>query len=146
MIADLPLPTTDDPADAPFWAASLRGELAVQACADCGLARHPPRVMCPKCQSTAVRWSAASGRGRIWSFAVPAPPLLPAFAALVPYVVAVVELDDHPGLRVVGPMLNAAADAMTGVDPADIRIGAAVRCGFLRLAEDVALPGWRLAE
>ncbi|MDR3510985.1 MAG: OB-fold domain-containing protein [Caulobacteraceae bacterium] len=146
MIEERPLPTTDEPVDAAFWRANLEGRLLVQTCAACGLARHPPRAMCPDCQSMAVEWRAASGRGRLWSWAVPAPPLLPAFAALTPYVTAVVELDDYPGLRLVGPMLVGKAGDMAGFDASALRIGQAVQVGFSRIAEDVALPGWRLAD
>ena len=43
-------PVTD--ADgAPFWEYAARGELRVQACADCGELRFPPRPCCPHCQS-----------------------------------------------------------------------------------------------
>lgn len=146
MIADIPLPTTDNPIDAPFWRAALRGELVVQACADCGAARHPPRAMCPTCQSMQVRWPNAGGRGRIWSFAIPQAPLLPAFAALTPYVTAVVELDDFPGLRLVGPMVDRASGEIAQVDPSPFAIGAAVEVRFVSFAEDVALACWRLCD
>lgn len=146
MITDIPLPTTSDPVDAPFWLAALRSALVVQTCGQCATARHPPRAMCPQCQSMDVDWVEASGQGRIWSFAVPSPPLLPAFAALAPYVTAVVELDDFPGLRLVGPMLNEVSGTHADVDPARIAIGDPVRVSFLRCAEDVALPGWTACE
>lgn len=146
MIADIPLPTTDDPIDAAFWQAALRSELVVQTCRGCRTARHPPRAMCPVCQSMELDWVKASGRGRIWSFAVPQPPLLPAFAAMTPYVTAVVELDDPPGIRIVGPMLDPDSGAITGVDPARIAIGAAVQVSFVSFADDVALPCWRLCD
>ena len=55
--------------------------------------RMPPRPMCPVCRSTAVRWEPTSGLGTIWSFVVPHPPLLPAYAALAPYNVIVVALE-----------------------------------------------------
>jgi uncharacterized OB-fold protein len=144
MISDIPLPTTNNPIDAPFWRAALEDRLVVQACGRCQRARHPPRAMCPNCQSMEVVWSQASGRGRIWSFAVPSPPLLPAFAALTPYVTAVVELDDVPGIRIVGAVLDATSGDIAGVDPARIKIGAAVEVHFVRFADDVALPCWRL--
>jgi uncharacterized protein len=145
MIETIPLPVTDDPVDAPFWRGCREGRLLVQHCADCGRARHPPRAMCPRCQSMRADWRTATGTGTIWSFALPAPPLLPAFAALVPYAVALVEPDDHSGLRLTGALVGPAATGLGGVDPARIAIGAAVRVRFLPLADDVVLPCWTLA-
>ena len=43
MSENMPLPTTDDPIDAPFWQAALRGELVAQQCEGCGQHRFPPR-------------------------------------------------------------------------------------------------------
>ncbi|MDR3507083.1 MAG: OB-fold domain-containing protein [Caulobacteraceae bacterium] len=143
MIADIPLPTTDDPTDAPFWDAAMRSQLVVQACARCKTARHPPRAMCPYCQSMDVDWARASGRGRIWSFAVPRPPLLPAFASLTPYVTAVVELEDFPGIRMVGLMLDRVSGEIGNIDPTLFEIGDGVEVRFVKFAEDVWLPCWR---
>ena len=85
MESDFLLPDPDDPAAAEFWAGCGRGELLVQACASCGLRRMPPRPMCARCRSIDVRWDPVSGRGTIWSFAIPHPPLLPAYQELAPY-------------------------------------------------------------
>lgn len=144
MIENMPLPVTDDPIDAPYWQAALRSELVVQQCGQCGARHFPPRAMCPACQSTALQWRPVSGRGTVWSYAAPQPPLLPAFAAQLPYVTAVVALDEDPQLRIVGAVLNAATGSMQGVSAAAVRIGAPVRVAFLRCAEDVALPCWML--
>ncbi len=81
---------------APFFEAARRGELQIQTCDGCGRRRFPPRPMCPWCHSLESQWLRQSGRGRIWSFAVPHPPLLPAFVDEAPYVVVVVELEEDP--------------------------------------------------
>jgi len=142
MIDDIPLPSTDDPCDAPFWEATRRGELAVQRCSGCGLRRFPPRPVCPACQSFAHVWEPTSGRGRIWSFAVPHPPLLPAFEKLAPYNVVVVELADDPAIRMVGNLVASADGTINEIDPNTITIGMPVRVVFHRAADDVALPRW----
>lgn len=142
MIEGLPLPVTDDPIDAPFWQAALRGELAVQRCSGCGARRFPPRPMCPACQATAHAWVATSGRGRVWSFVVAHPPLLPSFAALAPYPVVLVALDDDPSIRMVGNLVKSPDGAINEVDPATIAIGDPVRVVFHTVAPDVALPRW----
>jgi uncharacterized protein len=138
------LPDLDDPDGRPFWEGTARGRLVVQSCAECGRLRMPPRPMCPACNSLRHEWQAMSGRGAIWSFVVPHPPLLPAYAALAPYNVVVVALDEDPSLRLVGNLVAAPDGAINSVDPAKIRIGEPVRVVFQQV-EDVHLPRWMRA-
>lgn len=86
-----------------------------------------------------------SGRGTVWSFVVPHPPLLPAYAELAPYNVIVVALDEQPSLRLVGNLIADADAPINSVDPATIEIGAAVRAVFQPVAEDITMPRWTLA-
>jgi uncharacterized OB-fold protein len=98
MIKGAPLPAvTDDSAG--FWEGTAAGELRIQRCSNCGRLRFPPRPMCPYCNALDHSWDAMSGRGHIWSFVVPHPPLLPAFMEVAPYNVVVVELDEDPLIR-----------------------------------------------
>jgi len=145
MIESIPLPATDDLQDAPFWQATVRGELAVQCCNRCGKLRFPPRVMCPACQSFENTWKPLSGKGTIWSYVIPHPPLLPSFARLVPYNVIIVELDEDPTIRMVGNLVESADGEINEIDPHTIQIGAPVRVVFHRAAADVMLPRWVLA-
>lgn len=135
------LPGLEDPAARPFWDGTARGELLIQTCGACGVKRMPPRPMCPSCRSTDVAWTKASGRGRVWSFVVPHPPLLPAYAEFAPYNVIVVELEEDPSIRLVGNLVASAAGPIDAIDPATIRIGEPVRVVFTQI-EDVALPRW----
>jgi hypothetical protein len=142
MIEGIPLPLTGDPLDEPFWQAALRGELVVQQCGGCSRMRFPPRPMCPHCRSTERGWKAVSGRGKVWSFVVPHPPLLPSFTPIAPYNVIVVELDEDPSLRMVGNIVACEGAGINSVDAAAIEIGAAVRVVFDKIADDVVLPRW----
>jgi uncharacterized protein len=135
------LPGLEDPAARPFWDGTARGELLIQTCGACGVKRMPPRPMCPACRSIDVAWTKASGRGRVWSFVVPHPPLLPAYAEVAPYNVILVELEDEPSIRFVGNLVASTDAPLNGVDPASIRIGEPVRVVFTQI-EDVALPRW----
>lgn len=102
MVASRPLPLPDDQSQ-PFWEACRQRRLVAQRCRACGRWRFPPRPTCPRCRSFEVTWEPLSGRGRVWSWIRAHPPLLPAFAALAPYVALVVELDEDPlHLRMVG--------------------------------------------
>jgi len=145
MIEGIPLPSTDDPLDAPYWEAARRGALVVQACRSCSVRRFPPRPMCPACQSIDYEWQRMSGNGRIWSFVLPHPPLLPAFAKVAPYNVIVVELADDPSIRMVGNLVTSDAGEINEVDPTTITIGAPVRVVFQPVTDDVVLTRWVLA-
>lgn len=135
------LPDLEDPDAAEFWAGTAAGELRVQSCGSCGTWRMPPRPMCPVCRSIDTAWVATSGRATIWSFIVPHPPLLPAYAELAPYNAIIVALDDDPTIRFVGNLLARDDGPINEIDPATITIGEPVRVVF-QTVEDVALPRW----
>jgi uncharacterized OB-fold protein len=113
-----------------FFDGASMGELRVQSCGVCGRLRHPPRVRCPACHSGERTWRAVSGRGRLWSFVVAHPPLLPAFADLAPYTVALVELDDDPRIRIVGSLVARVGDPPGAIDPGTLTIGEPVTAVF----------------
>lgn len=140
MIEGIPLPVTDDPIDAEFWRGTCEGKLLVQCCSECQHKRFPPRPMCPQCQSDQCEWQELSGRGTIWSYTVPRPPLLPAFEKLTPYVTALVELEEDPQLRMIGPLLKAEDGEMQGLESATI--GTPVKAVFKPYSEDVSLVCW----
>ena len=138
------LPWIDDDAR-PFWEGTLRGELRIPRCAATGRLFFPPRPTSPWSPRVPPGWAAVSGRGTLWSFVVPHPPLLPEFAALAPYNVIVVALDEDPTIRLVGNLVPREGGAINEVDPATIRIGAPVRVVFEHVNDEVALPRWVLA-
>ncbi|MGW1716065.1 Zn-ribbon domain-containing OB-fold protein [Streptomyces sp. NPDC002156] len=125
---------------APFWEYAAQGELRVQTCADCAEPRFPPRPCCPHCQSFASEWRQVSGRGRIWSYVVPHPPLLPDYAELAPYNVIVVELADAPRIRLVGNLVTGPDAPLNSLSLDRIRIGARVQVVF----SSTGLPQWIL--
>jgi uncharacterized protein len=83
-----------------------------------------------------------SGRATVWSYVVTHPPLLPAYAAVAPYNVIVVALDDDPSLRMVGNLVAGPDAALNSVDPATVAIGEAVRVVFDHELDGVAMPRW----
>ncbi|UUU33145.1 OB-fold domain-containing protein [Streptomyces sp. CA-210063] len=125
---------------APFWEYAARGELRVQACADCGELRFPPRPCCPHCRSFATEWRRVSGRGRVWSYVLPHPPLLPDYAEQAPYNVVLVELADAPRIRLVGNLVSEPDARLDSVPVERIRIGARVQVVFT----STGLPQWVL--
>lgn len=145
----VPLP---DEESAGFFEGTAAGQLRIQACGACGRLRHPPRPMCPHCHSTERRWQATSGRGTLWSYVVPHPPLLPGYAQLAPYNVVVVALAEDPAIRLVGNVVPGPGahldDQINALDPSALTIGAplhavfATRCGAE--GTEVVLPYWVL--
>jgi hypothetical protein len=133
-------PATDE-LSAPFWDGTARGELRMQACGACGRFRFPPRPACPFCHSFEIEWRRVSGRGTVWSFVVPHPPLLPAYEAWAPFNVILVELDEDPTLRLTGNLLASPDGHVNEIDPATIRIGEPVRVVF-RPFGDLVVPQW----
>jgi uncharacterized OB-fold protein len=101
------------PLTQPFWDAANEGTLLVQRCDRCGHVQHYPRNICVKCWSHELQWVVAAGTGTIWTFTVVNVPGHPAWSAEVPYVLALVELDEGPRL-----MTN-----IIGCDPNDVQVG-----------------------
>ncbi|WP_326582022.1 OB-fold domain-containing protein [Streptomyces sp. NBC_00481] len=132
-------PVVDDDG-APFWEYAARGELRIQACADCGELRFPPRPCCPHCRSFAAEWRRVTGRGRVWSYVRPHPPLLPDYAEQAPYHVVLVELTDVPRIRLVGNLVTEPGARLDSVPVERLRIGARVQVVFTA----AGVPQWVL--
>lgn len=128
-----PVPRTDDRDTGGFWAAAAEGRLAIRMCASCGAVLHLPRAYCHRCRTWSERWAEVSGRGRLYTWTTVEHQVHPAFP--VPYTVVLVELEDHPGTRLVGHM--------EGVP--DLVPNQAMQVWFERLDDGVALPQWKAA-
>lgn len=102
-----------------FWDATRNHDYLVQWCTTCDEPIFYPREVCPQCLSgDALTWRASNGHGRIYAMSVQHRPAHPGMAALVPYAVALVDLDAGHGDRTVRIMSN-----VTGVDPDDVHNG-----------------------
>lgn len=124
-----PLPTPD-PGTAPYWEATRAHTLKLPRCEDCGEVHFYPRSVCPHCGSARLTWIEACGRGSVYSYTVVHRPPSPAFKPLVPYVVAVVALDEGPHL-----MTN-----IGGCSVDDVRIGMKVQVAWEDFDPTVTLP------
>jgi uncharacterized OB-fold protein len=145
MSADVLLPQIDADA-APFFEGALRGELCIQQCSETGRLIFPPRPFSPWAPAAQPIWTTVSGRGTIWSFVVPHPPVLPQFSALAPYNVIVVALAEDPTIRLVGNLVARAGGPINEIDPSEIEIGSAVRVVFERIDDAISLPRWLLDD
>ena len=102
-----PLPVDDDHDTAGFFEAARRGELVVRMCSGCDRVLHLPRAYCSACGSWEGRWQPVSGRGHLYSWTTVEHQVHPAYP--VPFTIVLVELDDHPGVRLVGSLPGAPA-------------------------------------
>ena len=133
-----------DPDSAPFFAGCREGVLRIQQCAETGRLIFPPRPMSPFAPHVAPTWTTVSGRGSIWSFVVPHPPLVPPFSELAPYLVIAVALDEDPTVRLIGNLVTRAGAPIDEIGADAVQIGARVRAVFESLDERVTLPRWVL--
>jgi hypothetical protein len=125
-----PIPPTSELTQ-PYWDAARRGQLVVQRCEACEHRPFPPRATCPSCGSSSLSWSAVSGRATVYSYTVAHRPPHPAFAAQLPLVVAIVELEEGPRM-----FTN-----IVGCDPADVEVGMAVEATSEPIDDtDMVLP------
>jgi len=130
----------------PFWEGTRAGELRIPRCPETGRLFFPPRPRSPFAPHREPEWARVSGRGRIWSFVVPHPPLLPPFSERAPYNVVAVALDEDPTIRLVGNLLAREGGGIEELAPAAVRIGTAVRVVFERASEQITLPRWVRTE
>lgn len=142
MIDAIPLPSREGAFEQGFWAALDEGHLAHQRCADCQRWHFPPRWRCVCGGELAYRQ--VSGRATLWSWTVVHAPVLPAFAPFTPYVVGIAELEETPGLRMVGPLIVAEGDPIYRVKPDLLKVGMPLVARIDRIAADVAWPSWKI--
>lgn len=124
-----PIPPIE-PWTAPFWEGTRAGKLLVQHCDTCGQNIFYPRLYCPHCLSDRLDWRESSGRGTIYTFSVVENNAPSAFVADMPYVIAIVRLEE--GVQM---MTN-----IVGCDPQQLRCDLPVKVVFEPLDDQITLP------
>jgi uncharacterized OB-fold protein len=128
------LPTSDFETQA-FWDGCKEGKFLIRHCNACGRDHFYPRPFCPTCWSADVVWKQASGRATLYTYSIVHVNDLPPFADRVPYVAAVVELDEGPRV-----MTN-----VEGVAFDDLRVDMPLVVAFKPISDDVTIPVFRAA-
>ena len=113
----------------PFWDAAKRHELHLQRCKKCGTHVFYPRFNCTNCGSRDLEWVRSSGRATVYTYTVARRPTHAAFAEKVPYVIAIVELEEGPRMTT----------NVVGCSPDDVAIGMAVQATFEDLDDEISL-------
>ena len=132
MDKPVPKPNSDTQA---YWDACAEGKLLYQACRTCATIQTYPRSHCAQCQSNDLEWHQSAGGGSVYSHTTVLRAPTPAFKDEVPYVIALVQLDE--GFRLMVNILDC--------DPANVQIGRKVRIVYRPARDGFTLPQGVLA-
>lgn len=125
-----PLPRVDEFDTAPFWAGTKEQEFRYQRCNNCGTVVWHPRAHCTGCVDGDLEWKVSAGQGTVYSYSVVRQSYHPFFRGQVPYVVALVDLDEGPRF-----LTN-----VVGIeDPSEVVIGQRVALAWEQ-HEQVSIP------
>ena len=120
----------------PFWQAAAEHRLVVQRCTACGHTRLPPAPVCSECRSAEADWKELPGRGEIYTYTIVHRPI--AAGQQLPFVIAVVALEDSGGVRMISNVVDAR--------PEEIGIGSRVALVWEDMSAELAIPRFRLAR
>ncbi|MGH3217178.1 MAG: Zn-ribbon domain-containing OB-fold protein [Streptosporangiaceae bacterium] len=130
-----PLPAiTED--NEPFWLSAQEHALKLQQCGNCSRFRYFVSPICPNCGSFDFAWERISGLGTVYTFTVVERAPSVSWASEVPYVYAIVQVDE-------GPLLPT---NIVGCDPAEVRIGMPVTITYDDVTEQITIPKFRPAD
>ena len=101
-----------------FLTGGAEGKLLITRCVECALWVHPPVADCPDCGG-ALQPRPVSGRATVFAYTVNHQPFNPAVA--VPYIVAIVELVEHPDLRLATNIVDCQPESMRVGLPVEVR-------------------------
>jgi hypothetical protein len=118
--------------DRHFFESAAQGALVVQRCSACGHRQFYPRLLCTACGGEPA-WETTSGRGTVHTFTIVRQNAMPPFKDLLPYAVAMVELDE--GVRMMGNI--------TGCPVEEVKIGLRVEAYAIDCGDGLAVPFWR---
>jgi uncharacterized OB-fold protein len=133
MRFDLPAPDLETK---PFWDGCKEGRFLIRHCNACGADHYYPRPFCPTCWSDDVEWKEASGRATLYTYSVVHVNDLPPFGERVPYVAAIVELEEGPRV-----MTN-----VEGVEHDALQIGMPLVVDYKPISDDITIAIFRPAS
>jgi len=118
-----------------FWAATLDNQFQFQHCQSCDESIFYPRVNCSACGSVDLETTNASGRGTVYTYTVARRATHRGFSEVVPYVIAIVELEEGPHVTT----------NIVDCDPDTVSIGMDVEVVFEPAIDGSAIPLFRPA-
>jgi len=123
-----PVPSSTD-ASQPFWEGCSLGVVRLRHCPACKLYYAPPRAIC-SCGNARMTWVDASGHGKVFSYTIVHRAPDPAFKADLPYVIAIVELDEGAKLL----------SNVVGCPPDKVSVGMPLEACCQEVAAGIGLP------
>jgi uncharacterized protein len=121
----------------PFWDAANEGRLVIQHCHACNRLQHPPAPTCQQCSSKDhLGWQEMSGRGTIYNYGVVYDGPVRLLQQDQPFNVAVIMLDEDPGIQMYSHLPGTPADA--------VPVGARVAVVFEATANGQKVPEWQV--
>lgn len=131
-MANKPVPVVN-PWTRPYWEAARQEKFIIQQCADCKKHIFYPRITCPHCFSDNIDWVEASGKGSVYTYSVVTNNAPSAFAEDMPYVIAIVKLDE--GVQMLTNIVQCAPD--------EVHFDMRVEVVFEKLNDEFTLPKFR---
>ena len=116
-----------------YWESAKEHKLTIQKCADCGAYVFYPKLFCTACNSENLEWIEASGKGKIYSYTVVMTNASSGFQDDVPFVVAIVRLDE--GVKMMTNIVDC--------DPMSLYCEMPVEVTFEKLNDDFTLPKFK---
>lgn len=129
-----PLPVPQAESDV-YWQKAKEGELHLRFCNTTGKAYFYPRDISPYCFSKDTTWIKASGKATLYTYAIVRRAPHPGFMGDVPFVTALVELEEGPIMPT-----NIVIDDPS---PENLIIGMPLEVVFDHVTDDIALPKFK---
>ena len=126
----VPMPT---PETSFYWEKCQQHELWVRKCNECNQAYFYPRNICPNCFSRNTDWVQCSGKGTLHTFGIVHRAPHPGFAPDVPFVTAIVDLEE-------GPRMPTNIVGIDDPEPEKLQIGMPLEVTFEDVTDAIALP------
>lgn len=120
MREGFPLPDVDWPPTREFWAGAAVGELRMPRCTACRNFAWYPDGACRRCGGSEVVWEAVCGRGKLFTWVVLEHAFLPQYAKELPFVSALVTLEEDDGVRIPTRIVECAPDQLTIDQPVEV--------------------------
>lgn len=130
----------------PFWDGVAEHRLLVQNCRVCARWIWQPRPLCPWCHAKDPEWREVNGDARVVSWTVLHPPVLMVWQDKLPFVLLLVELNDAPGARMIGQLVDDAGELLQTDGTAEgIDFDVAVSLRWRIDEAGQTLPAWTIA-
>ena len=130
------IPEPDD-LSRPFWDAVNEKRLILQHCSGCNLLQYPPKPSCSQCGSDEkLAWREVEGKGHISSYIVIEDGRLDRRIPDQPYNLAVITLDEDPGINFYSNLPGVVVDRVT--------VGAAVKLVFEECGPGQLIHEWQV--